>query len=205
MERQEWEDQLITPDTNLLTYIKKGVLWIQKKPFYIVELVKEANSAFVMVYKVHPSTDEKAEPKKLAVEQVTQQHKFSQDTLLGQLANRLIPNRKGKKWVAKPPVFIAPVLPNRMNTFTGKWEAGFFERGEDRVIVQGGEKKYIRGENTGVFIGLSSITWEDKVTIPTESLVAVLTQYKQSDDFFDLSGNNNDTSNPLSQFYRGGK
>lgn len=197
--RNEW-GELITPKADQLTYIKKGVLWLEKKPHYIVELIKEQNLSYVLVYKVHPDTD--SNPQKLADEIITKTNVFSQNTRLGQLANMLVPSKTGKKWVPRPPVFVAPVIPNQISTFTGKREAGFFEREEDRIAVQGGEKKMIRGANTGVFVGLSSIEWEEKVKIPTESLVKTLTQYKQ-DMFFDLEGNNNDKSNPLSNFYRG--
>jgi hypothetical protein len=202
MSQQDWE-KVIDPDLNLLTYIKKGVLWIQKQPIYVVELLKEGNLAYVMVYKVHPGTEK--DPKKLAAEQASPQYRFSQNTFLGQLANRIIPNKVTKKWVPKPPVFVAPVVQNQMNTFTGQYEAGFFEREEDRMEVTGGQKKLIRGNNTGVFIGLSSIHWEDGFSIPTKSLVEALRAEKNKDSFYDLSGNNNDKSNPLSQFYNGGK
>lgn len=193
---------LITPKADQLTYIKKGVLWLDKKPHYIVELIKEQGIAYVMVYKVHPDTE--SNPQKLADEVVTKMNVFSSTTRLGQLANQLFPSKSNTKWVPKDPVFVAPVLPNRPNTFTGKIEEGFFEREEDRVAVQGGEKIIIRGRNTGVFIGLSSIIWEPKIKIPTESLVKTLRAY-QADMFFDLEGNNNDKNNPLSSYYKGGK
>jgi hypothetical protein len=199
---QEEFDELITPKANQLTYVRKGVLWIQKKPHYIVELIKEQNIAYVMVYKVHPDTDEN--PQKLADELITKTNVFSNNTLLGQLANQIIPSKTGRKWIPKPPVFVAPVIPNRQNTFTGKIEEGFFEREEDRVVVTAGEAKIARGNNTGVFVGLSSIDWEPKVTIPTESLVKTLRAY-QAEMFFDLTGNNEDKGNPLSTYYRGGQ
>jgi len=202
MANQEWEN-LITPKTDLLRYIRKGVLIVQKKPFYIVELIKEQNTAYVIVYKVHPGTDDN--PQKLAVEEKKRINTFSTNTLLGNLANRLIPGKMSRKWVPKPPVFIAPVVLNQVDTFTGKREAGFFEREEDRVVVEAGEKKLKRGDNTGVFIGLSSVTWDDKVTIPTESLVKALIQHNQGNDFFDLEGTNEDKSNPLSTYFNGGK
>jgi hypothetical protein len=195
----EWGD-IATPKGNLLKYIKKGVLWLEKKPYYIVELIKEENLAYVMVYRVHPGTEEN--PQKLAEEMDVGQPRFSTNTRLGQLANMLFPTKQSKKWVPKDPVFVAPVVPHRPNTFTGKYEEGFFEREEDRIVVTGGEKKYIRGRNTGVFIGLSSIVWEDRVTIPTDSLVKTLREYEK-DMFFDLDGNNNDKNNPLSSFYKG--
>lgn len=202
MASQEWE-KLIAPKTDLLRYIRKGVLYVQKKPFYIVELIKEQNTAYVMVYKVHPGTDDN--PQKLAVEEKKRVNTFSSQTLLGQLANRIIPGKVSRKWIPKPPVFVAPVVLNQVDTFTQKREAGFFEREEDRFATEAGEKKFIRGDNTGVFIGLSSITWEDKVTIPTQSLVNALMNHNQGNDFFDLQGSNQDNSNPLSTYFNGGK
>jgi hypothetical protein len=196
------KDKLIQPNLNLLTYVRRGVLYVQKVPHYIVELVKEENISYVVVYKVHPNTE--SNPQKLANEVKAQQHRFSNRTLLGQLANRIIPNKVTKKWEPKPPAFIAPVLPNVVSTFTGKEESGFFEREEDHEGVINGERRIIRGVNTGVAIGLSSITWEDKITIPTSSLVNALKQYQSQGGFYDFSGNNNDKSNPLSTYYTGG-
>ena len=153
-----------------------------------------------MVYKVHAGTEDN--PQKLAKEVVTKDNVFSSNTYLGKLANSILPSKTLKKWIPDPPAFVAPVLPNRINTFTGKIEEGFFEREEDRITAQGGERKIVRGRNTGVFIGLSSIEWEPKFTIPTDSLVKVLKDYQQQDMFFDFTGNNNDKSNPLSRYYK---
>lgn len=194
-------ERIQAAEGDLLTYIKKGVLYIEKKPHYIVELIREPDLAYVMVYKVHPGTDDN--PKKLAVKVSKPQHSFVTSTVLGMLASKMIPNKMEHKWVPKDPVFVAPVIPNGYNTFTNKREDGFFEREEDRVAVEAGEKKLYRGRNTGVFIGLSSIIWEDKMTIPTESLVKTLTAYKD-EMFYDLQGNNNDRGNALSTYYKGG-
>lgn len=192
-------DEMPTPEGELLTYIKRGVLWVEKNPHYIVELIKEADITYVMVYGVHPGTNKN--PQKLAKEVNDTKQVFSTNTRLGQIANALIPSKKSKKWVPNDPIFVAPVIPNQIATLTGKREAGFFEREPDKETVQAGERKYVRGRSTGVFIGLSSIEWEDKFRIPTESLVKTLTQYKQ-DIFFDLEGNNNSPSNPLSTYYK---
>ena len=192
-------NDLPTMKGDLLKYIQKGVLWIEKKPYYIVELIKEENLAYVMVYKVHPGTEKN--PQKLAQEVVDNKPRFSNQTRLGQLANAMFPLKAIKKWVPYPPAFVAPVIPNKPNTFTGKFESGFFEREEDRVIVEGGEKKIIRGKNTGVFIGLSSIDWEDKITIPTQSVLEVLKGYKEA-AFYDFE-QGSDSNNPLSRYYNG--
>jgi hypothetical protein len=202
MATNDWTE-LINPNTDVLRYIKKGVLYVRKEPFYVVELVKENQVAYVIVYKVHPGTEDN--PKKAATEVVVTNGKYSTRSTLAQLASRYFPSKKTTKWIPKPPVFIAPVVPNQKDTFTGKYESGFFEREEDRFDVIGGEKKFIRGENTGVFIGLSSINWEDGYSIPTESLVKALVEYQTKDDFFDFTGNNQDKNNPLASYYEGGK
>lgn len=181
-----------------LMYIKKGVLWVQKKPYYVVDLITEGEFTYVMVYKVHPNTEDN--PQKLAIEKKTKKDRFNNTSILGQLANTMFPAKVITKWEPKPPVFIAPIIPNQVSTFTGKRESGFFERTEDRLIVEGGAKKYIRGENTGVFIGLSSIEWDSKVSIPTTSLIKALKE-QQAGMFFDLQGNNQDNSNPLSTYF----
>jgi len=203
MEENKW-DKAISPKADLLTYVKKGVLWVQKKPYYIVELIKEQKLAYVRVYHVQPGTE--SNPQK-AMRQVTiKQKAFSTKTLLGQLANAITPKKTKVKYEPMEPAFIAPVIPNQINTFTGKREEGFFEREPDTITTIGGEKKYVRGKNTGVFIGLSSIVWDSKIKIPTESLVNVLTQYREdTDGFFDFEHNDNDKFNPLSSNYVGGE
>lgn len=197
--RNPWED-MPTPKGDQLTYIRKGVLWVQKNPHYIVELIKEPREVYVMVYAVHPNTNDN--PKKKAQEIVSKKNVFSQSTLLGKLASTILPVKATKKWVPEPPLFVAPIIPNQIATLTGKREDGFFEREPDRMTATGGERKLVRGRNTGVFIGLSSIVWEDGYTIPTESIVKTLTEYKQ-DLFFDLEGDNNNSGNPLSTYYKG--
>lgn len=195
-------EKLIAPNLDLLTYIKKGVLWVKGSPYYIVELVKEGEVSFVTVYGVQPGTE--SNPQKAASQVQDKGNRFSTNTLLGQLANVMFPVKQTAKWVTKDPIFVAPVLVNQTNTFTGQTESGFFEREADTVTVTGGKKNLVRGRNTGVFIGLSSITWDSKVSIPTESLVKALRQYQAEGNFFDLTGNNNSTQNPLSTYYRGG-
>ncbi|AXH71192.1 hypothetical protein BSP38_150 [Bacillus phage BSP38] len=182
-----------------LTYMQRGVLWVNKKPEYIVELVREPDLSYVRVYGVHPGTQEN--PQKRAVEKVSQTKKFLTSTALGRWADQFLPSKKTSRLQAAPPLFIAPVVKNQVSTFTGKREAGFFEREPDRYTVEFGEQKYIRGRNTGVFIGLSSIVWEDKKTISTQSLVETLKKYKNEQQFFDLTSKGEDKNNPLSSLY----
>ncbi|AMQ66655.1 hypothetical protein BH753_gp173 [Bacillus phage Shbh1] len=183
---------------NQLTYVRRGVLWVQKNPHYIVELVKEPDFTYVMVYAVHP--DSKDKPKKLAIQQeVGANPRFSTQTVLGKIANQLFPPKKKLKWVVKDPLFTAPVIPNRVATLTGQQEDGFFEREPDRITQHQGGKKFVRGKNTGVFIGLSSIIWEDKVTIPTASLIKTINNYRET-LFYDFEGDNQ--SHPLARYYK---
>lgn len=183
-----------------LTYMKKGVLWVEKKPYYIIELVKEPEAYYAVVYGVHPGTEKN--PQKAAIAVKKEENRFSPATRLGQLASLLLPSKKHIKLEPKPPLFIAPIIPNQVATLTGKREDGFFEREPDKITTIGGEKKYVRGKNTGVFIGLSSIEWEDKIIIPKDSILKALNRYKD-DMFYDFTGNNEDTGNPLSRYYRG--
>jgi hypothetical protein len=196
----EWGNE-ITPDLNKLRYVRKGVLWVQGNPHYIVELIREHGVAFVQVYDVHPNTRDN--PKKLADEVVSKVGAKKETTLLGQLANRLKPPKKKKQWVARPPVFVAPVVHGYTSTFTGQIDSGFFERAPDRFDSVGGEKVFVRGENTGVFVGLSSVIWDSRTTIPMESLVEVLTEKGNKESgFYDLEGTPNE-ANPLKNLFRG--
>lgn len=185
-----------------LTYIQKGVLWVQEEPYYIIEKVIEPNITYVIVYDVHPDT--KSNPKKKAELKTKKAVSYSDKTLLGKIANKLKPQKKTKKWVPKPPLFIAPVIPNYQATLTGKWESGFFERLPDEWTVREGKKVLVRGKNTGVFIGLSSVDWEDKIVIPAESVVKSVHSMKEA-FFFDFEGDNDNTDNPLSSYYGKGR
>jgi len=202
MENKEIELLDISTHGLPLVYIKRGVLWVEKKPYYIVELVKEPEVTYVVAYGVQKGTEDN--PQKAMKEVKVETNTFSTQTRLGQIASQLLPRKKQIKFVPKQPLFIAPVIPNQIATLTGKRESGFFEREPDRVTTVGGEIKYLRGKNTGVFIGLSSISWEDKVIIPPDSILKTINQYKQ-DLFFDFTGNNEDTNNPLSRYYRDGE
>lgn len=192
-------DNMPTPDGEKITYVKKGVLWVEKEPHYIIELIKEPDSTYVMIYAPHPNSIKN--PTKKAKEVVINKDVFSKVTRLGQLANALIPVKQSKKWLPEEPLFVAPLIAEYTATLTGKKESGFFEREPDRTQFEAGELKIKRGRNTGVFIGMSSIEWQDGFTIPTKSILDTLTAYNQ-DIFYDLGGNNSDTGNPLSRYYK---
>lgn len=194
------EKELISLKPEKLVYVKRGVLYIQKTPEYIVELINQNNTAYVMVYHVQPGTEDN--PKKEATPVEVKHNVFSSKTLLGRLANQVILSKRTKRWEPNPPVFVAPIVQNQRDTFTGKIESGFFEREPDRITVIGGERKLERGDNTGVFIGLSSIFWEDRISIPASSLVDALLEFRKEDSFFDFNGDNNNSNNPLSTYYK---
>lgn len=199
-----WDD-IPKPDGERLTYIKRGVVWVEKKPYYIVDLIKEPEHIYVMVYGVHPNTEK--DPKKLAKEVKIKNDTFSNATRLGTIANALVPKKTTFKWVVEPPLFVAPIIPEHTATLTGRIESGFFEREPDQRTTVAGERKINRGRNTGVFIGMSSVVWEEGFKVPTESIIKSLQDYQQG-GFYDLEGNNQDKDNPLSQFYgnsRGGQ
>jgi len=200
MENQQ--PKLIDLDKDKLEYHKSGCLFVKGEPVYIVDLVKEGNLSYVVVYAADPT--EKANPRKQAVKQVVKGGSFfSPATLLGRLANEKFPAKKQEKWVEKPPLFVAPVIPKYVSTLTGKEESGFFEREPDSLTTVAGERSLRRGKNTGVFIGLSSIVWEEGFKIPTQSLVDALIQHQQRDGFYDFTGNDSSPDNPLGRGYRG--
>lgn len=197
---------IFTLTNKYLTYYKRGALTVNGEPIYIVELVKEPGTAlYAVVYDVHTPhpVGQGIKPKKKARKVSTSINTFSTKTLLGRIANSVIPSKKVDSWVEEPPLFIAPIVPNGTSTLTGKREDGFFEREKDIQRSVGGELKWERGEPTGIFIGLSSITWFEELSIPVESIVkAIIKEQQEQSDFFDLTGNNDDTSNPLSRYYK---
>ncbi|UNA01578.1 hypothetical protein MG295_00161 [Bacillus phage vB_BcgM] len=198
--------EIFTLTNKHLTYYKRGCLSVNGEPLYIVELVKEPGTAlYAVVYEVHTPhpVGQGIKPKKKARKVSTKLNTFSTKTMLGRLANSIIPSKKVDSWVEEPPLFIAPIVPSGTSTLTGKREDGFFEREKDVLRSVGGEMKWERGENTGIFIGLSSITWFEDLSIPVESIVkAIIREQQEQSDFFDLTGNNEDSSNPLSRYYK---
>lgn len=200
------EQDIFSLSNKHLTYYKRGALTVNGEPLYIVELVKEPGTAlYAVVYDVHKPhpVGQGIKPKKKARKVSTKINTFSTKTVLGRIANSVIPSKKQESWVEEPPLFIAPIVPNGISTLTGKREDGFFERERDTQRSIGGELKWERGANTGVFIGLSSITWFEDLSIPVESIVkALIREQQEQSDFFDLTGNNEDSSNPLSRYYK---
>jgi hypothetical protein len=195
------EQKLLSFDAEDLTYVRRGVLWVKGEPHYIIELFLEKNVMYVMVYDVEPGTIHN--PQKAMFPAQERKFYFSQRTELGKLANSMFKPPKTRNRKDKPALFVAPVIPGGVATLTRKEEAGFFEREPDKLMQgEGGKLVFRRGENTRVFIGLSSIDWEDKIRVPTESLVKNLTRRAYyGDSFYDLEGDNASDNNPLSTYY----
>jgi len=197
---QNEQNKLINLDKNKLEYHRSGVLFIQGTPSYIIDMVKEGNLSYVIEYAADPTS--KQPIKAYSLQKRGEVPRFSPNTRLGVLANRMFPAKKQEVRVDNPPLFVAPVIPRYTNTFTGEEESGFFEREPDKATTVGGERTLQRGKNTGVFIGLSSIVWDEKYTIPTKSLVEALIQHQQGDGFYDFTGNDK-PDNPLGRNYQG--
>ncbi|AMB18721.1 hypothetical protein BH780_gp138 [Bacillus phage Eldridge] len=199
----EEQNKLIDLDKNKLEYHRQGTLFIQGVPTYIIDMVKEGDLLYVIVYAADSASKE---PRKAyTLQRRGEVPRFSSNTRLGVLANTLFPPKKQQVRVDNPPVFVAPVIPRFTNTFTGKEESGFFEREPDKLTTVAGERTLQRGKNTGVFIGLSSIVWDEKYTIPTKSLVDALIRHQQADGFYDFTDGGDNKDNPLGRNYQGGE
>ncbi|QQO41055.1 hypothetical protein 015DV002_101 [Bacillus phage 015DV002] len=194
----ENEFDIIEPEGSKLTYIRKGILKIDDEPVYIVDHIEETGLSYVMVYAVNSP---KEEPLRKAGSLVQEPLAIPPNSPILMRMLKNVTTKKNKKWVTHPPLFTAPVVANYTCSITGKKESGFFEREPDRESTEFGKRKLIRGRNTGVFIGMSAVSWEDKWTIPTKSIVDALVKHKNMSNFYDLTGNNQDKSNPLSSVY----
>lgn len=193
-------------DESLIKYVRRGVLWADKKPVYIIELVKERDTAYVLAFEVQTEgVDPKSPPMKKGQFIPKKTAQFNQQTVLGRIADALYSRNKteAKSWRPSPPVFVCPVVHNQRDTFSGKTGSGFFEHTPDRWTTQGGQRKYERGTPTGVFVGLDSIVWEDKVTIPADSVVKAFSA-EGGNDFYDFTGEdkNENPNNPLGGAYK---
>lgn len=201
------EQNFTNPNESLIQYIKRGVLWVQKKPVYIIELINEKDTAYIAAYAVQEENiDPKAPPIKRGRFEVKPTTQFSKTTTLSKLADTIYSKSKKavRAWKSDPPIFVCPVVHNQQDTFSGKIGSGFFEHTQDRWTTLNGQRKYERGAPTGVFIGLDSIVWEDKVTIPADSFVKAFAAEGAS-TFYDLTGEdkNENPDNPLGGAYRG--
>lgn len=148
--------------------IRRGVLSMKQvekgkevlKPIYVIEHAEELGGAdIVAVYRVK----ENSKPVVKDFQSVETRFKYRESTFLGGLANKKLEAQKEvpvkRKVENKPPLFLAPITLG-VGTFTGKLERGFYEREQDRFVLDNGKPKIQYGENTGVFIGLDSVKWD---------------------------------------------
>jgi len=158
----------------LPTKVHTGVMYVNKKPVYIIEVVEEngENAEFVTVYEAHRHKNEEDASIPVKAYDVVEKdmNYIKPTTLLGQLASKMVkPNKKRIK-ITKPPLFMTEIMVGK-DTFTGKEGRGFYEREKDEVRITKKEGIGVkRGDRTGVFISLDSIIWE-KVRVPTTDLV----------------------------------
>nr|DAI05888.1 MAG TPA: hypothetical protein [Herelleviridae sp.] len=186
-------DSSLIDVTNPPILIRRGTLSIKtkidnkavEKAIYIVELAEETSGTDVVsVYKA--KTINGVVQKDFVTEEVKQGYKST--TFLGDLAQKVKgSDLRGKRYIStKPPLFLAPVVFGK-DTFTGVEERGFYEREEDRHVIQDGKPAIQFGDNTGVFIGLSSIKWE-RVYVDMNDVAKGYLANKQV--WFNLEGNN---------------
>lgn len=138
-------------------------------PFYIIELAEEAGDVdLARVYAV--KKDSNPPMKDFDVQEVKPAYRGG--TTLGRIANERLRKQKPKsqrKIIDKPPLFIATIQEG-IDTFTGGYGRGFYERAKDEFRNGGGKPVIQYGQNTGVFISLNSVEWE-KAYVDASSLV----------------------------------
>ncbi|AHZ09629.1 hypothetical protein FP74_gp167 [Bacillus phage CAM003] len=205
MEIKESTNDIFNLSNKNITYYKRGCLSADGEPHYIVELVKEPNNViYAVVYDVHTPhpKGQGLQPKKKAKRVKEHMNRFSTSTLLGRIANKMVRAKYNEKWVEEPPLFVAPVVLGN-STLSGRRGAGFYEREKDELKPKAGELVMVRGENTGVFVALDDIHWFGDFSVPVESIIkAIIKEQEQKSDFYDLTGDNDDTNNPLSRYYK---
>lgn len=159
-------DSLITMD-KMPPVIKHGVMYIMKKPVYIIELIEDGGTAaeYVTVYEV----EQNSKPPIKAYKKTVRQQGFKKTTLLGQLASERFKIADKIEKITNPPLFMA-TLTYGVDTFSRKEGRGFYEREKDDIIVSAKGVQVQRGDQTGVFINLDSITWEKAYVAPGDIL-----------------------------------
>lgn len=155
--------------------IHTGTLYVNRQPEYIVEMVEESDGElqYVTVYQAHrPRLADKSDKitSVKAYDRVERQvGGFIPTTVLGKIASSAFPSKKQIKLEERPPLFMAEIVEG-VDTMTGQHGVGFYEREKDEVRMSNDGIKRNHGKRTGVFISLSSITWE-KVRVPNEELL----------------------------------
>lgn len=150
-------------------------------PVYIVEALEEDYQIdTVKVYAVKPRS---LPPMKNFVEKEVTKGLVPK-SVLSRLVNSVATDyvdtkthNLGKQKIELPPLFIAPTQEG-IDTLTGEFGVGFYDRQEDRVVkysqqersehlaITGeilGEERFQQGDFTGIFITLDSIDWTKEV------------------------------------------
>lgn len=157
--------------------VHRGVLRLKGKdsegratyePIYLVEMLEvEGVKELVTVFKPHPDSSIEKPIRDYTLRTV--EKTYSKKTRLGKLASTLNSDSKGNIILEKPPLFMA-MIEQGVDTFSGKAELGFKEKEPDTTTIDKGKLVTIHGGDTGVFIGLSSIKWNETV-VATEELL----------------------------------
>jgi len=146
-----------------------GVLWYEKKPVYIVKIVKKygIRTAYVYNYSVSDYRSFKVVRPDWSPVDASSGDVIAKESPFALLHNNKV-NRKTVN-VEKPPVYSAPVLEGT-STITNKIQEGFYER----VKVRSGSSTIYTP--SGAFIGLDDITWEEGGKLNLEDLMAEATR-----------------------------
>lgn len=188
------------------SYFYRGILRIKdpkstnehplpKLPIYVVETTSDEEYQLIAVYKAVVSRDRRGKPvldeygqyyayKDFELKEV-HDTKYSPRTELGRLASRMYAKPSKTVKVYKSPLFIAP-LTYGVDTFTHKEGVGFNEYTEDIVSGTAGAKTELKP--TGVFICLSSVSW-DKPKIRPKEVIEHIYREKQKKEGRLYNGN----------------
>lgn len=146
----------------------KGVIHVNQKPVYIIEVVEESagqSTQYATLYTVQRDSN----PPIKSYKTIKKSKGFKSTTVLGKLADSMFKPTSHLVRQEEPPAFMVDLMYGK-DTFTGVEGKGFYEREQDVIQVTAGGVKVKPGELTGVFIALSSVVWE-KMTVSTEDIL----------------------------------
>lgn len=156
--------------------IYEGVIYLGDDPLYIVEYFDEMgyDANYITLYEVaKPSSGElgeenKQSPRK-AFETVERNFRLPTETPLSKEAFSKLKPKKITREVDKPPIYMT-VVEQGKDTFTGNTGLGFYEQAPAKFVNNSGHVILEKGQRTGVFIGLDSISWRKRY-MPTDKMV----------------------------------
>lgn len=164
--------------------VRRGVMYIAGSPVYIFEhrMYNGDDVDYVACFRVDTERYEKSKETIIDKKRhIIKGKSFSEDSVLGRIANEKLKKQSRKVYVEyEPAVYVATVEPG-VSTLTDKKGLGFYERTADRVDLITGKME--RGDRTGVFISMDDIYW-DEATIDTDSLLRSLTQ--KGDEWYEV-------------------